>query len=95
MKPLRTKKVFCDKPFGFTHYLLKASFYCSHSQFEVLKLFYVVHKKLFYTRKLNFLDRVRFYSRGNVRFFTSGKHFYVINLKKNLSLENFKNRQLN
>lgn len=67
-------------------YLLKESFYCSHSQFEVLKLFYVFYKRLFYTRKLNFLDRVRFYSRGNVRFFTSGKHFYVVNLKKNRQL---------
>ena len=95
MKPLKTKKVFYDKLLDSRMYLLKASFYCSHSQFEVLKLFYVFYKRLFYTRKLNFLDRVRFYSRGNVRFFTSGKHFYVINLKKNLSLENFKNRQLN
>ena len=86
MKPLKTKKVFCDKPFGFTHVFVKSEFLCSHSQFEVLKLFYVFCKKLFYTRKLNFLDCVRFYSRGNVRFFTSGKHFYVINLKKNRQL---------
>ena len=85
MKPLKTKKCFVINLLDSRMYLLKASFYCSHSQFEVLKLFYVFYKKLFYTRKLNFLDRVRFYSRGNVRFFTSGKHFYVVNLKKFIS----------
>ena len=46
--------------------------------------------------QLNLIDSVRFCSRSNVRFFASGEHFYVINLKKKcMHLENFKIRQSN